>query len=168
MTTPPPSSTPAQPPQDPADFKALVEEIRPELHRYCAGMTGSVVDAEDVVQEALAKAYAALPATSIANMRGWLFRIVHNKAVDYLRRARHERVEYLDEQALLADPEPQLEEQEMVAVALSVFLKLAPKQRSCVILKDVMGYSAGGNLRTARRDNPGDQSRPPSRAGAAS
>jgi len=134
-------TTPEQPPEERADFKALVQEIRPELHRYCARMIGSVVDAEDVVQEALAKAYASLPATSVANMRGWLFRIVHNKAVDHLRRARNEQLEYLDEQALLAEPEPQLEEQEMVAVALSVFLKLAPKQRSCVILKDVMGYS---------------------------
>jgi RNA polymerase sigma-70 factor (ECF subfamily) len=141
MTTPPLSSTPAHPPGDQADFEALLQEIRPELHRYCARMIGSVVDAEDVVQEALAKAYAALPATSVANVRGWLFRIAHNKAVDHLRRARHEQLEYLDEQALLAEPEPQLEEQEMVAVALSVFLKLAPKQRSCVILKDVMGYS---------------------------
>src|SRR3954454_1321586 len=145
MTTRPLSSTPApapaQPPEDQADFKALVEELRPELHRYCARMIGSVVDAEDVVQEALAKAYAALPSTSVVNMRGWLFRIAHNKAVDHLRRARHEQLEYLDEEALLAEPDPQPEEQEMVAVALSLFLKLAPKQRSCVILKDVMGYS---------------------------
>src|SRR3954453_18740545 len=138
---PAPAPAPAQPPEDRADFKALVEELRPELHRYCARMIGSVVDAEDVVQEALAKAYAALPSTSVVNMRGWLFRIAHNKAVDHLRRVRHEQLEYLDEAALLAEPDPQPEEQEMVAVALSLFLKLAPKQRSCVILKDVMGYS---------------------------
>lgn len=40
-----------------------------------------------------------------------------------------------------AEPDPPLAEQELVAVALSVFLQLAPKQRSCVILKDVLGYS---------------------------
>ena len=40
-------------------FMELVEEIRPELHRYCARMTGSVFDGEDVVQETLAKAYYA-------------------------------------------------------------------------------------------------------------
>src|SRR3954471_1585871 len=126
MTTPPLFSrpAPAQPPEDRADFNALVEEIRPELHRYCARMIGSAVDAEDVVQEALAKAYSALPSTSVVNMRGWLFRIAHNKAVDYLRRARHEQLDYLDEEALLAEAEPQVEEQEMVAMALSVFLKL--------------------------------------------
>src|SRR5437764_8221517 len=118
MTTPLLPSTPAH---TPAEFEAFVQDIRPELHRYCARMIGSVVDAEDVVQEALAKAYASLPATSVANMRGWLFRIVHNKAVDHLRRARNEQLEYLDEQALLAEPEPQLEEQEMVAVAMPVF-----------------------------------------------
>src|SRR5262245_23573658 len=138
MTTPLPSSTPGH---TPAEFEALIQDIRPELHRYCARMIGSVVDAEDVVQDALAKAYAALPTTSVANMRGWLFRIAHNKAIDYLRRASHQRMEHLDEQALLADPDPPLEEQELVALALAVFLKLAPKQRSCVILKDVMGYS---------------------------
>ena len=125
----------------PAEFEALVEDIRPELHRYCARMIGSTIDAEDVVQDALAKAYAVLPTTTVANMRGWLFRIAHNKAIDHLRRASHHRMEHLDEQALLAEPDPPLEERELVALALSVFLKLAPKQRSCVILKDVMGCS---------------------------
>jgi RNA polymerase sigma-70 factor (ECF subfamily) len=124
-----------------AEFEALVNDIRPELHRYCARMIGSAVESEDVVQDALAKAYASLPATTITNMRGWLFRIAHNKAIDYLRRSNHQHLEHLDEHALLAEPEPPLEEPELVAVALSVFLKLTPKQRSCVILKDVMRCS---------------------------
>jgi RNA polymerase sigma-70 factor, ECF subfamily len=124
-----------------AEFEALVQATRPELHRYCARMIGSVVDAEDLVQEALAKAYAALPTTSVANLRGWLFRITHNTAIDYLRRASQQQLEYLDEQALIAEPDPPLAGPEMVAVALSLFVQLAPKQRSCVILKDVLGYS---------------------------
>src|SRR3954453_10993695 len=107
MTTRPLSSTrapaPAQPPEDRADFKALVEELRPELHQYCARMIGSVIDAEDVVQEALAKAYASLPTTAVANLRGWLFRIAHNKAIDHLRRSHLQVMEYLDEDALLAE-----------------------------------------------------------------
>src|SRR6476469_9825653 len=103
MTIPPisPTPAPAQTPEERADFRALVEEIRPELHRYCARMIGSVVDAEDVVQEALAKAYASLPTTSVANLRGWLFRIAHNKAIDHLRRSNHQSMEHLDEHALL-------------------------------------------------------------------
>jgi RNA polymerase sigma-70 factor (ECF subfamily) len=124
-----------------AEFEALVQDIRPELHRYCARMIGSVVDAEDVLQDALAKAFAALPSTAVGNMRGWLFRIAHNKAIDYLRRSTNQPMEQLDEHPLVAEPDLPLDEHELVAVALSVFLKLAPKQRSCVILKDVMGCS---------------------------
>jgi RNA polymerase sigma-70 factor, ECF subfamily len=130
----------------PAAFEALVQAIRPELHQYCTRMIGSAIDAEDVVQEALTKAYASLPTTPVANLRGWLFRIAHNKALDHLRRVNRQQEQWqemaaLDEQAPLAEPDRPLEEKELVAVALSVFLKLAPKQRSCVILKDVLGYS---------------------------
>ena len=124
-----------------AAFEALAADIRPELHRYCARMLGSLVEAEDVVQDALAKAYAALPTTTVATMRAWLFRIVHNTAIDHLRRSERQALAYLDEHTLVAEPDPPLGEQELVAVALSVFLQLAPKQRSCVILKDVLGYS---------------------------
>ncbi|TGT62291.1 RNA polymerase sigma factor, partial [bacterium M00.F.Ca.ET.159.01.1.1] len=45
----------------PRPFDRLFGELRPKLHRYCARMTGSVVDGEDVLQEALAKAFEALP-----------------------------------------------------------------------------------------------------------
>jgi RNA polymerase sigma-70 factor (ECF subfamily) len=45
-------------------FEHLVGELRPKLHRYCARMTGSAVDGEDIVQDALIKALAvARPAT---------------------------------------------------------------------------------------------------------
>jgi hypothetical protein len=46
-----------------ARYLALLETIahlRPKLHRYCARMTGSIFDGEDVVQEALFDAYRKL------------------------------------------------------------------------------------------------------------
>jgi hypothetical protein len=43
----------------PRDFEAMLSAMRPTLHRYCARMTGSVVDGEDVVQDALLKALMA-------------------------------------------------------------------------------------------------------------
>jgi DNA-directed RNA polymerase specialized sigma24 family protein len=42
------------------EFLAMIEGIRPDLHRYCARLTGSVIDGEDIVQAALAKALYAL------------------------------------------------------------------------------------------------------------
>jgi len=49
----------------------LLGELRPKLHRYCARMTGSVIDGEDVIQEAMLKAIEAFPqAGPIANVEG--------------------------------------------------------------------------------------------------
>ena len=45
-------------------FATLVAEIRPELHRYCARMTGSIAAGEDVVQDTLARAEALHAAVS--------------------------------------------------------------------------------------------------------
>lgn len=126
-----------------AEFEDLIKDIRPKLHRYVARMVGSTIDGEDIVQEALVKAYYALPLeTAKSNLRGWLFRIAHNKAIDFLRRANLQTMEQLDEQfPAESEPEHPLEQQELATVALAIFLKLAPRQRSCVILKDVLGYS---------------------------
>jgi RNA polymerase sigma-70 factor, ECF subfamily len=41
-------------------FHETITSLRPSLHRYCARMTGSVLDGEDVVQEALFRAYRKL------------------------------------------------------------------------------------------------------------
>jgi len=41
-------------------FLETISTLRPSLHRYCARMTGSVMDGEDVVQEALIEAYRKL------------------------------------------------------------------------------------------------------------
>ncbi len=43
-----------------AELLALAGELRPELHRYCARLMGSVIDGEDVVQDTLARALVAL------------------------------------------------------------------------------------------------------------
>src|SRR6186713_1113101 len=75
-------------------FMALVGEVRPELHRYCARLTGSVIDGEDIVQETLGKAFYALSMTpEVPPLRPWLFRIAHNTAIDFLRSHGHKHTE---------------------------------------------------------------------------
>ena len=67
-------------------FLALVSHVRPELLRYCARMTGSVADGEDVVQETLARAcYELSQMKELPPLRPWLFRIAHNRAIDHWR-----------------------------------------------------------------------------------
>lgn len=129
------------------DFLALVAQLRPELHRYCARMTGSIADGEDVVQDVLARAFYELSARKeVPALRSWLFRIAHNRALDFLRRYERRMSEPLDSAEELADeahpaPEEQLAREQAIRTAISRFLELAPAQRSCVILKDVLGHS---------------------------
>lgn len=128
-------------------FLALVEDVRPELHRYCARMTGSVADGEDVVQDTLARAYYQLSEhKELPPLRPWLFRIAHNRAIDRWRHEAHRAAEPLDAAAELAadaafEPDHAMASHQAVSAAISCFLRLAPAQRGCVILKDVLDHS---------------------------
>src|SRR6266550_5051112 len=82
-------------------FLASVKDVRPKLHRFCTRMCGSPLDGEDLVQETLAQAFYYLPSLKDeSRLEPWLFRIAHNKCVDFLRRERRQRedtVPYEDE-----------------------------------------------------------------------
>lgn len=124
-----------------ADFDALVADVRPDLLRYCARMTGSAVDGEDIVQEALAKVYFRLPHLGhVENLRAWLFRVAHNKALDYLRRYDVRFGESLEGELPAQTEDSPLEAAELAQWGLSHFVRLTALQRSCVILKDVLSY----------------------------
>ena len=124
-----------------AAFLALVDDLRPALHRYCARMMGSAVEGEDVVQDTLLKALEAFPKTAdIIDPEAWLFRVAHNTALDALRR-RIRLVPLPIEQDDVPDPYDATERHEIAALGLRPFMKLSPSERSSVILKDVIGYS---------------------------
>jgi RNA polymerase sigma-70 factor (ECF subfamily) len=128
-----------------ARYRAFLETItnlRPNLHRYCARMTGSVLDGEDVVQEALFQAYRMLDRFDDSRpLAPWLFRIAHNRCIDFLRR-RHVRQE-----AEAAEPGPdRVMPADPPGAGLGravehLVLALPPKERACVLLKDVFDYS---------------------------
>jgi len=121
-------------------FLDLVADLRPDLHRYCSRLVGSAIDGEDVVQEALAKAYYAMSLSpEMPPLRPWLLRIAHNTAIDFLRRYERrlvESVEDIAENAAASEARP-----DVVRAALSSFVALPVLQRSSVILKDVLGLS---------------------------
>src|SRR6266851_5141450 len=124
-------------------FVRLLADLRPKLHRYCARMTGSVIDGEDVVQEALMKAFVALTDHQpIAQLESWLFRISHNTALDYLRhRARQNATHSNEDPDMIADPVTVVDQHQAATASLRTFMRLPAAQRSCVILMDVLGYS---------------------------
>lgn len=120
------------------EFEDRLTALRPRLHRYCARMTGSTVDGEDVVQDSLVKALSArAEGANVDNLEGWLFRIAHNTSLDLLRRRSRNTVVPLIED-FEAAPMP---EADIVAVSFQTFLRLPELQRCAVILKDVLGHS---------------------------
>jgi len=77
-------------------FLALVADVRPELHRYCARLVGSVIEGEDIVQEAFERVWTRASdwrPRQGARFFAWLARIALNLAIDRIRRPRQLRLE---------------------------------------------------------------------------
>ena len=121
----------------------MLAELRPRLHRYCARMTGSAVDGEDVVQEVLLKVLESPPdIENFSMLERWLIRVGHNTAVDFLRRrTRHDAIHATEDLSMIIDPSASVDASDTALASLRTFIRLPPLQRSTVIFKDVLGYS---------------------------
>ena len=123
-------------------FLETITQLRPRLHRYCARMTGSVMDGEDVVQDALFEAYRKLDQYDDSRpLAPWLFRIAHNRCIDFLRR-RGARV--AAETTAMSPDSVMPASPAVLGVGRAVeqlVMSLPPKERACVLLKDVFDYT---------------------------
>ncbi|WP_316170362.1 sigma-70 family RNA polymerase sigma factor [Bradyrhizobium sp. SZCCHNRI1058] len=130
-----------------AELVALAEQLRPELHRYCARLMGSVIDGEDVVQDTLTKALVAVDEMrDVVMLRAWLFRVAHNRALDLLRSRAIRAAEPMEAADGVADDTvPDAVEammrDEAIRTAVSRFTELPIPQRSVLVLKDVLDES---------------------------
>jgi len=123
-------------------FLETVSNLRPQLHQYCSRMVGSVLDGEDVVQDALFQAYRKLESFDGSRpLKPWLFRIAHNQCIDFLRRrqVRQDAEAEVVVQDAVAPKDPVGRGIERAIERL--VLTLPPKERASVLLKDVLDYS---------------------------
>ncbi|MFQ5515223.1 MAG: sigma-70 family RNA polymerase sigma factor [Myxococcota bacterium] len=124
------------------------------LFGLCYRMTGSALDAEDLVQETFARALARPPADTSRDWEPWLVRVAVNLARDHLRRRRRRRYvgpwlpEPVEDSELFdpIDPPAQTSARyewiESVSLAFLVALEaLTPGQRAVLLLRDVFEYS---------------------------
>jgi RNA polymerase sigma-70 factor, ECF subfamily len=116
------------------EFLEHLEPLRPQLHRYCRRLTGNVWDAEDLVQDTLARAFARAARTHqpVRNPKAWLIRIATNAYLDSRRRAAPTPVEVPD-----AADDPQADIGEVRDALTEVTRLLPPQERAAVVLKDV-------------------------------
>ena len=152
-------------------FRRLVEPHRSQLHNHCYRMLGSLRDAENVLQEALLRAWRGLSGfDGRSSLRTWLYRIVTNACLDAISR-RPQRVLPIDDgqpgeenceaspagaewvepdpdevqqiKEGYASPEARYEQREAVELAFVAAVQyLPPRQRAVLILREVLGFSA--------------------------
>jgi RNA polymerase sigma-70 factor (ECF subfamily) len=119
-------------------FLDVYEPLRPELYRYCRHLTGSPWDAEDMAQDALARAFVTLACMKEApeNPRAWLFRVASNLWLNHVRHVR-------DRPGAAMPPEPATSDDPRAAreAAGTLLAQLSPQERAAVVLKDVFDLS---------------------------
>jgi len=119
----------------------LLAPLRPALHGYCRRLTGNVWDAEDLVQDALLRAFATLGSIhhQIRNPRAYLLRTATNLWIDALRRRDVEAAALAREAAEDGGvPAPGGSIRDAGAALLQ---RLAPQERAAVVLKDAFEMS---------------------------
>jgi RNA polymerase sigma-70 factor (TIGR02957 family) len=130
-------------------------QYRPLMFSIAYRMTGSVSDAEDIVQEAFLRAAKATASTK-DNVKAYLATITTRLAIDHLRSARVRRESYVgtwlpepllghDDEALLRDDAPGpaelAETSDSLSMAFLVLLEsLSPPERAVFLLREVFGY----------------------------
>jgi RNA polymerase sigma-70 factor (ECF subfamily) len=133
-------------------YGQLIEPHRAELRAHCYRMLGSVHDAEDALQDALLRAWRALPRfEGRSSVRSWLYRIATNACLDLLARRPRQPAEwpepFPDEMLEIEDgraaPEARYEQRESIELAFVAALQHLPAtQRAALLLRDVLGFSA--------------------------
>jgi RNA polymerase sigma-70 factor (ECF subfamily) len=117
-------------------FLELYEPLRPDLYRYCRHLTRNAWDAEDLVQDTMARAFVMLGTLfePAKNPRAWLIRVATNSWIDHSRRAREELGD-VPEMATSDDPRARRE------AAGTLMVRLSPQERAALVLKDVFDMS---------------------------
>jgi RNA polymerase sigma-70 factor (ECF subfamily) len=136
------------------EYARVVERHRDELHAHSRRILRSSQDAEDALQEALLRAWRALPSfEGRSSLRSWVHRIVTNTSLDAVKRSPRRVVPIDLDQGIPADGwhapalEPPVEgrylTREDFERALIVAMRVLPaRQRAVLILREALGYSA--------------------------
>ena len=120
-------------------FEAIVERYRKPLMRYAMRFIGEA-RAEEVVQTAFLSAWSALTSgTEVRDLRPWLYRIVHNGALNAMQRAESSDTELIEAADGTMGPDAIFEQSEAVREALGMIAELPERQRAALLAVAVDG-----------------------------
>ena len=128
----------------PTDHLDLFEEHRQLLFDIAYRMLGTVMDAQDMVQNTFVRWHQS-PVEEIRSPRAWLTTVITRLCINHLQSARVQRESYIGPwlpEPIVADPAPQPDENLQLADSLSLaFLvlleTLTPTERAVFILREV-------------------------------
>jgi RNA polymerase sigma-70 factor (ECF subfamily) len=129
------------------DLSRAHDDLRPLMFSIAYRMLGSVVEAEDVVQEAFLRLHRSSLDT-VDNLEAYATTVTTRLAIDTLRSARIRRERYVGPwlpepivDSADADPAQRVELDETVSTAFLVLLEaLSPVERAVFVLREVIGY----------------------------
>ena len=123
------------------DLTAVIDQYEEPLIRYAMSMLQNLHDAQDVVQEAFIRFLKQVrdKDAEIANVKAWLYRVVHNLAVNFLKRKhlpdRFVADEMASKQADEVAPDRQLTLKDDSKVATVMLETLKEREQQIIILK---------------------------------
>jgi RNA polymerase sigma factor (sigma-70 family) len=121
-------------------FEALVRRYRRQLHGYCRRLLLSDERAEDTLQQALLQAWLALrDGAEVQDVRAWLYRIVHNAAVNALRVSGYDYSTLSESLSGAGAPQADLDRRIAVREALAGLAALPQMQREALLRTAVEG-----------------------------
>ncbi len=122
-------------------LRAALAELLPELRAFARFLAGTKAEADDLVQEALARTLQSInDAADIAELRPWCFAVVRNVFHEHLRTRRREATRL--KQQVTADAVPAAQEMSSDVQDLAQQLRaLPPLLREALILVGAQGLS---------------------------
>jgi len=138
-------------PRKPEEFERAAREVFPAIYSTALRLTRNRDNAEDLVQEALLRAFEAYERFDGKNFKAWVLKILTNLYINKYRAARRSpTVESLDEGAASemiasgeAEPSEELLEGVMSEQVEEALAQLPEEYRTAVLLCDVEGMSYG-------------------------
>lgn len=124
------------------EYVDVLAPHRPALHRYCVRLTGNLWDGEDLVQDTVVRVFAMLGKrwAAIEKPAAYLARVATNLWIDGVRRRERERSFVAGQQAESAAA-PEASRDELRDAAHSLIVRLTPRERAAVLMKDVLELS---------------------------
>jgi len=136
---------------DEAAFEELIINYQDRIYNLCLYMLGNRHDAEDAAQDTFLKAYRSLnDFKPKASLYTWLYRIAVNTCIDHKRKPFFESIfrrsdtgteMVIDYPSVLPSPEKVYESKQIQYALQKALIKLSPKLRAVIVLKEMEGLS---------------------------